>query len=159
VASPNAAACSSSDGTSATSVALPGLREVLGAEPEPPGVGRVPREDDDALARHAPQLGGAGAEVAPVVDREDGHRRVEARVGEGQRLGARLHGRRGAGRALGDHHRRRLDRGDLAVGRLVAAGPAPTLTIVRASPSAAQMRAAMRGSVWRVAVYVRPMSS
>jgi hypothetical protein len=33
------------------------------------------------------------------------------------------------------------------------------LTIVRASPSAVQMRAAMRGSVPRVAVYVRPMAS
>src|SRR5580704_290916 len=37
--------------------------------------------------------------------------------------------------------------------------PAPTLTTVRASPSAAQIRAASRGSVGRVAAYVAPIVS
>ena len=54
--------------------------------------------------------------------REDGHRGVEAAVLERQRLGAPLHDRRRVRRALGDHHRGRLDRRHLAVGRLVVAG-------------------------------------
>jgi hypothetical protein len=37
--------------------------------------------------------------------------------------------------------------------------PAPTLTTVRASPSAAQIRAAIRGSAGRVAAYVAPIVS
>jgi hypothetical protein len=37
--------------------------------------------------------------------------------------------------------------------------PAPTFNTVRASPSAAQTRAAIRGSVRRVTVYVAPMVS
>jgi hypothetical protein len=37
--------------------------------------------------------------------------------------------------------------------------PAPTLTTVRASPSAAQIRAAIRGSAGRVAAYVVPIVS
>src|ERR1700733_7418964 len=37
--------------------------------------------------------------------------------------------------------------------------PAPTFSTVRASPSAAQICAAIRGSVRRVTVYVAPMES
>lgn len=37
--------------------------------------------------------------------------------------------------------------------------PAPTFSTVRASPSASQTRAAIRGSVRRVAGYAEPMAS
>jgi hypothetical protein len=86
----------------------------------------------DAQGPHGARLVGQGGEVirvlgdqlqvGPVVQRQHRHRRVEGAVLERQRLGPGLDRGRRVRRALGDHHRRRLDRRDLAVGRLVAAG-------------------------------------
>ena len=70
----------------------------------------------------AAQLAQPGEPVLPVVVGEHRHRRVERAVAERQRLGARVDAGRGARRALRAHHRRGLDRGDVAVARLVGAG-------------------------------------
>ena len=97
------------------------LRQVVAHEPVACDVRRVEREHHDAAARHAPQLGESRPPVAPVMHRQDRHRRVEGAVGERQRLGGALYGRRRAGGPLRDHHGRGLDRHDLAVARLVGA--------------------------------------
>ncbi len=56
------------------------------------------------------------------VDGDERHRRVEAVVFEREVFGAGLDGRGGPRGTLLDHHLRGLDRGDLAVARLVGAG-------------------------------------
>jgi len=97
-------------------------REVVAHEPEVHHRLEIALEDDGAAARHPLQLAQPGGAVGPVVVAEDRHRGVERAVGERQRLGGRLHGGRRADRALGEHHRRRLDGDDVAVARLIAAG-------------------------------------
>jgi hypothetical protein len=57
-----------------------------------------------------------------MVVAEDRHRRVDARIGQRERLGRGLDRRRGPDRALGDHHGGGLDRHEPAAGRLVGAG-------------------------------------
>ena len=57
-----------------------------------------------------------------MVDRERRERRVTGVVGERDRVGGRLHRGSRAGRALGDHDRRGLDR-EHRLGRLVGACP------------------------------------
>ena len=74
----------------------------------------------------------------------------KAASSNGSASAARLDGGAALRRPLGDHHRRRLDRRHLAVRRLVAAGPRADVDDPRASPSASQITAAIRGSVARV---------
>ena len=98
--------------------------QVVADEPAVGQRGEVELEHDDAPAGDAAQLAQALRALGPVVVAEHRHRGVEGSVGERQRLGASP-GSRGAasGRALGDHHLRRLDGDHLAVARLVRAGP------------------------------------
>ena len=71
---------------------------------------------------------------------------------------ASMHRRRPR-RPLRAHHRRRLDRGHVAVARLVVPGARADVKTVSASPSAARICAAIRGSSPRVASYERPIVS
>lgn len=64
----------------------PPLRHVLG-EPEVAGTLDVQGQDDHWTTGHATQLGQAPCLIRPLVDGEDGHRRVDAGVVERQRLG------------------------------------------------------------------------
>jgi hypothetical protein len=59
--------------------------------------------------------------AGPVVHGHDGHGRVGGAVGERQALGDSEHRRRESGVSLAGHRRRRLDRDDRPVGRLVRA--------------------------------------
>ena len=129
------------------------LGQVVAAQPErmkPAGVRVVVREHHHP-AGHPLHLPQPGQRVSPVVNGGEGHRGVERLILERKALGVGGHARRRPRRALRPHDRRRLHRGDLAVGGLVGAAPAPTFRTVRASPSADQTCAAIRGSVRRVA--------
>ena len=97
------------------------LREVVARDPLLPHELFVESHDDDPITCDPNHLGQAGRDVAPVVERDDRHRRVERVVREGQLLGGCLDRRSGVGRPLLDHDRRRLDGDDLAIPRLVGA--------------------------------------
>lgn len=99
----------------------PDLGEVLVHEPEAGRVG-IPREQDDAVAGDAGQLGEPAGAIGPVVHGQHGQRRGEGGVAEWQVRGRGLHDGRAAGAALGDHRRRGLDGDGRAVGGLVGAG-------------------------------------
>ena len=98
------------------------LGEVVGDDPALDDDLGVDGQQHDATAGDPPHLGQPGIEVLPVVDRQHAHRRIDALVAERQRLGDAFHGRARPRRPLGDHHRRGLDRDDVAVGRLVGPG-------------------------------------
>jgi hypothetical protein len=91
-------------------------------QPEPVQRVAVERQDHDRPAADPPQLAQAPVGVGPLVDGDQGHGRVEAVVGEGQVLRHCVHGRGQVRGPLGAHRGRRLDRGDLPVGRLVGPG-------------------------------------
>jgi hypothetical protein len=95
-----------------------------------------------------------------VVVGEHGHRRVERAVGERQRLGARVDARGRVSRPL---RARMTADGSTAVTSRSRGSyeplPAPTLSTVRAPPSAPWITAAIRGSSPRVATYERPIRS
>jgi hypothetical protein len=98
------------------------LGGVLGRPEVAEGLG-VGGHDRHRAAGDAANLGEAPVEVGPVVDREDRQGGLEGVVVEGERVGGGID-RRGQGRiAAGAHLGRGLDRDDVAVGRLVGAGP------------------------------------
>ena len=75
----------------------------------------------DPITTYAAKLGETLRDVAPVMDREHRHRRVDRGVLERERLGRALMDGCGSGRTPVDHRPRRLDGDDLAVFRLVRA--------------------------------------
>ncbi len=99
------------------------LGEVLVGEPEEPLHRGVPRQHHDP-PRDALHFGDPGPPVRPVVDREDGERRVEGPIAERELLGDSQRSRRSVRRSLCEHHRRRIDGCDDGTGRLVRAGAA-----------------------------------
>jgi hypothetical protein len=80
-------------------------RDVVAREPERVDVRRIEREQDGPLARHTAQLAQAACTIGPVVVGQHGHRRIEARVGERERICGALDRRRRVRRALRAHHR------------------------------------------------------
>ena len=128
------------------------LGEVLVGEPEEPLHRGVPRQHHDP-ARDALHLGDPGPPVRPVVDREDGERRVE---GAGRGTGGCSATPSAAGAASGARCASITGDGSTAATTGPAVSyepvPPPTFTIRRASPSATRICASMRGSARRVAV-------
>ena len=105
------------------------LGQVVAGEPEPvkpARFGAVVREHHHPTG-HPPQLAQSGERVGPVVHGGERHRGVERLVVEREAQRVRRHARRGAGRALRAHHRRRFHRDDVAVRRLVGAGARPDI--------------------------------
>lgn len=96
------------------------LGQVLGREPEALGLGGIGVEQDDAMSGDSFELSETLIAVGPVVVADERHRDIEAVVGERQLFGRRLHGFRGTGSALGDHHSRWFDGDDVSVDRLVS---------------------------------------
>ena len=97
------------------------LRHVVG-QPEAGERVAVEGQDDDRAAADAAQLAQPGVQIRPLVDRDRGHRRVEAVVVEREPLGRRVDRGGQVPRALCAHRGRGLDRGDVAVRGLVRAG-------------------------------------
>lgn len=97
------------------------LRQILGRQPEPVGLAGVGVEQHHPSARDAPQLAQPAWSIVPVMIAEHSHCDVEALVGKRQRLRPCRHDRRSVGLALRDHPRRRLDRYDVSIGRLIGA--------------------------------------
>ena len=93
-------------------------REVVAHEPEAHRSARRGRTGARRRggARRGAARAGPAARSGQWWSLRIGHRGVERAVGERQRLGGRLHGGRRADRALGEHHGRRLDGDDVAVG-------------------------------------------
>ena len=128
------------------------LGEVVADQPEAGWQRVVPLKDDDASG-DAPHLAQARDRIGPVVVGEDRHRGVEGLIGKGQSLG-----RCGdAGRGVADRCARITAEGSTAVtfrsGGRRSRFPHPRSRRCRASPSAAQIRLAIRGSVQRAPLY------
>ena len=87
----------------------------------------IERDDHDAALRNTDHLREAGVDVAPMMEGEDRHRRIERVVGKRQILGAGPDGWGGVESPLGDHDLGRLDGGYLTVKELVRARAGPDI--------------------------------
>jgi hypothetical protein len=126
------------------------LGKVITGEPERTGSRGVELKHHDT-AGDAAHLTRPGDRIGPVVVGQRAHRGVEGLVGEREAARAGSHAPSRARWPLGAHDGRRLYRRHVTIGRFIGTGARPTFKTVRASPSAAQTRAAIRGSVRRVA--------
>ena len=97
------------------------LREILVGEPER-DARWIPGHDDNAIVRHARELGEALGTLGPVVHGQHRQRRREGAVPEWELARRRLHDGRAALRPLADHRERRLDRHHRAITRFVRTG-------------------------------------
>ncbi len=120
------------------------LGQVVAGEPEPvhpSGFVGVEREHHHA-AGHAPHLAQPRRDISPVVHGGDRHRGVEGLVLERQLLRGGVHARRRTRGPLTPHHRRRLDRDHVAIGRFIGAGAGPD---VQHRPGVAECVPDLRG--------------
>ncbi len=101
-------------------VELGDLGEIVRREPHLAADARVVGEDDDRVAGDAPKLADAALPfVVPVVDGQDRHRRIHARVPQRQVAGGRTDRRSELLRPLRGHHVARLDRDHMPIAGLV----------------------------------------
>src|SRR5262249_49850923 len=103
-------------------VASPDRREVVPGQP-PAGEGRVAGQEHGTPSGDAPDLGERTLPVAPVVDGEDGQRRLDAPDSERDRFGGGLERGSRPRCALPDHRPGGLDGDDETVHGLVCTGP------------------------------------
>ena len=101
-------------------VELGDLGEIVRRQPHLVADTRVVGDDDGGVAGDAAKLADAALLfVVPVVDRQDRHRRIHARVSQRQVAGARTDRRSELRRPLRGHHVARLDGDDMPIARLV----------------------------------------